>query len=400
MKKIAIYGAGSYGKKVISILKNTNQIYIILVCDSDEKKWGKKCEGYTISRPDQIFVEKDIDGVFISILSDNDVDKYILNKRKVKIYKEIYELVAETLYWDISGKCNAKCKYCVTGRYNRKYDVDCIEKLYINLETFKKNYEQLFEKGIISKETFFGLYSWNEPFLNPEIIDILSYCSEMEQKYIISTNGSIFRAAKEKNTYFKCKEIYFSMPGFSQESYDRIHRFSFNAIKKNITRIREDMLAHGFEGRFIISAHIYRFSEKEIDSLIKWAEEEGMEVNAYYPYLAGNSLILDYFENRLDERLKKDISEELFFNWNNAITQEKDFINPLCHQVTIDEKCNFTLCCCADKFCDSFDNWGKIEDIDSYEEYRELKKKMLKSKTCMQCKKYAMAYRILYNHRE
>ncbi len=187
------------------------------------------------------------------------------------------------------------------------------------------------------------------------------------------------------------------MPGFSQESYDRIHGFRFNTIKENIIKIKRNMLDHGFEGEFIISAHIYKFSEKEIDDLKRWAKIEGLTVHAYYPYLAGNSLILDYFERKLDEESKKDIANELFLKWDNKINQENNnkFRNPLCHQVTIDEKCNFTLCCAADKFCDSFDTWGKIENINSYDEYRKLKKRMLKSQACIQCRKYAMAYKIL-----
>ena len=45
-----------------------------------------------------------------------------------------------------------------------------------------------------------------------------------------------------------------------------------------------------------------------------------------------------------------------------------------------------------------FDVWGKIEDLKSYEDYIELKKRMLESKTCEQCKKYAIAYRICNNN--
>lgn len=395
MKKIAIYGAGDYGRKVINILRKTSHVCIVLVCDSDERKWGKSYEGYRISPPIQIFEAK-LDGVFIAILADNDVEEYILGKKQIRIYKKIHELVAETVYWDISGYCNAKCKYCVTGRNNKK-NLNYRTKSYVSVEEFKDNYQQLYKKGIISKESLFGLYNWNEPFLNPDIISILNYCSNEGQKYIISTNASSVQLATDKNTYSKCEQIYFSMPGFSQKSYDRIHGFKFDTIKKNIIKIQENMLKHGFSGDFIISAHIYRFSEREIESLRAWAYKEGLIVNAYYPYLAGNSLIADYFENRLDRETKEDISKDLFLKWDDEVSLEsiRGFENPLCHQVTIDEKCNFTLCCMADELCEHFNDWGKINDIDSYDEYLKLKKKMLRSVTCIKCRKYAMAYRVL-----
>ena len=203
--------------------------------------------------------------------------------------------------------------------------------------------------------------------------------------------------ATSENTYSKCESIHFSMPGFSQESYNRIHGFVFNTIKDNIVKIKKDMLEHGFAGEFVINAHIYRFSEEEIKCLREWAEEEGIIVSAYYPYLAGNSLVADYFEGRLDAELIRDISSDLFLQWDDKISQEciKNFENPLCHQLTIDESGNLTLCCAADEFCSCYNEWGKIENLNSYEDYIRIKNKMLECKTCMDCKKYAIAYRIL-----
>lgn len=398
-KKIAIYGAGNYGRTVVNILKKTKHIFVVLICDSDKSLWGEKFEDYIIVSPDRI-IEEDLDGVFIAILSDNNVDKEILRKKNIKIYKKIHELVAEFIYWDISNKCNAKCKYCVTGYNNRKHNFKCIENSYMSLEMFKKNYRHLYEKGIISKESHLGLYNWKESFINPHIMDILNYCSQEDQKYSLSTNGSIVRYAKDKNTYLKCEQIVFSMPGFSQKSYDRIHGFSFAAIKKNIIELKEDMIAHGFSGKIMISAHVYKFSEMELEDLIKWAKKEGITVNAYHPYLAGNSLAFDYFEDKLEKKFKEDIRKDLFVEWNKKINLKNvcDFDNPLCHQLTIDEEGNITLCCVADEFCNQFDVWGKIEDLKSYEDYIELKKRMLESKTCEQCKKYAIAYRICNNN--
>lgn len=402
MNNIAIYGAGNYGRTVIKMLKRTKnkEMSIVLVCDSDKRKWETDFEGYTVCPPHKLFEEENLDAVFIAISADNDIDKFILSKKQIRIYKNIEELVARKIFWDISGRCNAKCRYCVTGRDNRYGNFDHIRDSYMDLKTFKKNYRHLYEKGIISKESSLNLYNWKESFLNPDIMDILSYCSQEGQKYGLSTNGSVVRLATDKNIYSKCERIIFSMPGFSQESYDRIHGFVFDVIKGNIIKIKNDMIENGFKGDFVISAHIYRFSEREMESLTKWAEAEGLRVNAYYPYLAGNSLVEDFFEGRLDVTSKNDILEDLFIQWESGVDQRmKDFINPLCNQLTIDEKGNLTLCCAADEFCESFYGWGTVEDLDSYDDYLKLKEKMLESKTCMQCRKYAIAYKYLHNDR-
>lgn len=398
MKNLAVYGAGNYGKKVVNILEKTTHIHIELVCDSDARKWGKDFEGHKVCSPDELFKKEDLDGVFVAILADNEIEKFILEKRKIEIYKHIYELVAETITWDISGKCNAKCKYCVTGRNNRFHGNDNKNNTYTSLKEFKRSYQHLYERGIISKKSELQLFNWKEPFLNPEIVEILNYCSQESQKYILSTNASIVRFAVDKNTYLSCERIYFSMPGFSQKSYDQIHGFSFDVIKNNIILLKNDMLEHGFKGQFVINAHIYKFSEKELDALKDWAEKNDLLVHAYYPYLAGNSLIEDYFENRLDSQSKQEISADLFLQWDKEIDQKElcGFTNPLCDQLAIDEKGNFTLCCAADEFCECFTGWGKVEDTNSYEDYRKIKRRMLDSKTCIQCRKYEMVYRMLH----
>ena len=167
-KKIAIYGAGNYGREVIKILRNTQQIFIEMVCDSDKKKWGKKYEGFVICPPEKIFEEESLDGVFISILEENDIEQLILDRRKIRIFKKINELIAEYIYWDISGNCNAKCKYCVTGRNNRK-NSSKHKNCYLDFQSFKNNYKHLYEKGIISKESHLNLFNWKEPYFCPAL---------------------------------------------------------------------------------------------------------------------------------------------------------------------------------------------------------------------------------------
>ncbi|GBF34170.1 hypothetical protein DCCM_3282 [Desulfocucumis palustris] len=42
--------------------------------------------------------------------------------------------------------------------------------------------------------------------------------------------------------------IIFSMPGFSQESYDKIHGFNFEKIKDNIIKMSRNFRENGFTG--------------------------------------------------------------------------------------------------------------------------------------------------------
>lgn len=394
-RRIAIYGGGVLGKYAYRLFSGSNGMKVVAVYDSDKKKWGKEFETLTVMSPQEIRAEN-LDGIFIAIRNTNDADdveSYLLSACNVRVYKKISELVPETVSWDISGFCNARCRYCVTGRNNRK-DINN-NTACMNLENFIKYYNHLYENGLISKETQLGLYNWNEPFLNRDIMDIMAFCSKVNQKFGLSTNASVFRKAVDKDTYRRCESIIFSMPGFSQDSYDRIHGFQFEQIKENIVHFKEDMLAHGFEGRFIVAAHKYRFSEKELPYLEEWADKNGFEVNSYFPYLAGNSLVVQYLEKELTDDEMKEINQDLFLNWEMDGEDLGRFINPLCDQMTIDEYGRFTLCCAADPNEEDYAAWGDIFDVDSYEKYRRLKRKMLECKACKQCRKYNIAYNYL-----
>ena len=390
--KIAIWGCGSYGEHVYSVLTNTKNMCVISVFDTDSKKWGREFGDNRICSPDSLFNELP-DALFIAIKAGeerNKVKNNVESMCNIKVYTDIYELVPETVYWDISGFCNAKCKYCITGRKGRIDDLQ-----YIHLDEFVHDYLHLYEHGMISKKSFLGLYNWGEPFLNPDILEICAFLSKENQRYALSTNASIYRKATDKDTYKTCDAIYFSMPGFSQSSYDRIHGFDFETIIKNIKLFRENMIQNGFRGEFFISAHKYRFNEKELPLMEKWAKNNGIEVNSYYPYLAGNTLIQEYFEHKLDE---KQVKKDLYLNWS-ADNDELFFENPLCSQMTINEKGEWTLCCLSDSYADDYTIWGKVTETNSNEEYKQLKKKILCSKSCGICRQYKIAQKILsVNH--
>ncbi len=398
-QNIAIYGAGAYGRYACRLFSRSNGVKVAAVYDSNEKKWGKEFGTLTITSPQKIKAGH-LDGIFIAICDADGADaveNFLLSVSDVRIYRNISELVPETIYWDVSGFCNARCRYCVTGRNNRRNMNK--NPVCINLENFIKCYNHLYKTGLISKETHLGLFNWNEPFLNREIMDIMAFCSRVDQRFMLSTNASVFRKATDKDTYRRCESILFSMPGFSQDSYDRIHGFHFEQIKENIVHFKEDMLAHGFEGRFIVAAHKYRFSEKELPCLEEWADKNGFEVNAYFPYLAGNSLVVQYLEKELTDDEMDEIHQDLFFNWKMEGEDLGNFMNPICDQMTIDECGKFTLCCAADPDVEDYAVWGDILDINSYEDYRRLKRRMLEGESCKQCSKYHIAYNILNNGR-
>jgi FlaA1/EpsC-like NDP-sugar epimerase len=51
--KYAVYGAGPTGKAAVRLIREMNSEVVLLV-DSDEKKWGTEAEGCKICSPDRL----------------------------------------------------------------------------------------------------------------------------------------------------------------------------------------------------------------------------------------------------------------------------------------------------------------------------------------------------------
>ncbi len=257
----------------------------------------------------------------------------------------------------------------------------------MSFEEFKKIYSHLFKIQIIDKETLIGLFNWGEPMLNKEYSQIVSFLSRQGQPYEISTNASVVRLLDECDAYKHCTQISFSMPGFSQESYDKIHGLSFEKIKGNILKIVENARECGFKGVFAISFHVYKFNTREIKGAKRFAEAHGICFRPKYAYLNGGSIIQQFFENRLSDTDAKDAEDELFLSFVKSLVVKRPKGYQCSGTLTLDWDGSIWTCC-----CDDIDKWGSIYDINSFEEMQHLRKKIFGCEFCRKCREYGIDY--------
>lgn len=83
----------------------------------------------------------------------------------------------KTIFFEIVGKCNAKCTYCITGNGTQSGGI-------VDLEKFKETIQTLFEKNIADQNTLFYLFNWGEPFLHPKFNEIISFLSQKKYKIL------------------------------------------------------------------------------------------------------------------------------------------------------------------------------------------------------------------------
>ena len=397
MKNILIWGAGMWGRKAFDILSAYKNTYnIVAFGDNDHDKIGQVFCGKPIWGSDILERDKQIDLIIVAASAvkiteiKEQLEKTVLIP--IVVYQDMMnQLLLPRISIDISGFCNAKCKWCVTGRKNLTHVLR--DRSYMSFEEFCEIYSHLYKNGIIGKSTEIMLYSWGEPLLNKDYVQIVEFLAEQEQRFSVSTNASVLQLAHRKDAYKNCCSFIFSMPGFSEESYARMHGFHFNKIKENIVKISDNLQEHGFAGDGSISFHVYQFNHAEIADARNFSEDLGLSFNPYYPYFNGNSMMEDFLEGRMDETVLNEAEAELYLAHVDELLKKrpKEYKCFLENIISIDCKGNLVLCCAADSGLIDY-SWGSIFQISSFEDMKAKREEMLQCQSCQKCRKLGIDY--------
>lgn len=251
------------------------------------------------------------------------------------------------VYFDISGKCNGRCRWCYSGKKNLMGEKS--SGTFIPPEMFQRALQYMLDNEIIGSSTNVKLYNWGEPMLHPQFRSLVHILNEKKLMFGISTNASVPFSDDRSVSMANLSEIQFSMPGFSQRSYDKIHGFNFEKIKRNISGIVNGLRRNGFTGQAFISYHVYQFNIDELREAVRFAEENNIFVSANYAYLANWQEYKDYLSSSMKYEDLNRASKELFLyyldNQNGQMDWKAGFVCPQHHVLTMDEKCNVLTCC-------------------------------------------------------
>jgi len=287
-----------------------------------------------------------------------------------------------TVYFDIVGYCNAKCPYCHSGRNKIHHSGKKISP-----DLFRDSLKRLLHNGTIHSNTTIHLYNWGEPFLHPQFQEIVQIINEFGLHYAISTNASVIPALSPL-IFQNLDTIRFSMPGFSQESYDKIHGFQFTTIQNNIIHLVKKSKEFGFKGHFLIAFHIYNFNKTELKSAELFASKWGILFDPYYALLNHWELLQGY--NTLPSPQISQIQNDIcHINELPSILKNapKNYTCPQWDYLVLDETGNIAVCCQLPKTHSNY-SCGNILDED-------LNKIMInknKQAVCSHCIDQGMAY--------
>lgn len=211
------------------------------------------------------------------------------------------------IYLEISSICNGKCPYCITGRSKKSAS----NVSFISPKLFSDILEKLYTDAYADEQSTIHLYVWGEPFLHPEFTTLLEIANRFPMGIAISTNASIVPKIT-RHFVNKVSSVRFSCSGYTQDSYDKIHQFNVETIRKNITTLVTNARALGSKANFDINFHVYQFNQGDYFNVKEFADNLSISISANYAILNDWNLTKQWIQKKLTVDKCITIGSELF----------------------------------------------------------------------------------------
>jgi len=386
-KPVLIWGARALGCGVCKMVQRANRAILGFV-DSDPCFRNKKILGYTVYSPDQL---KDLAFAdvrpFIIIASSLSED--VISEKCVAIgLKKEFDFCSVTKFCDceyiidIVGACNLKCPSCPRGNFRIQpkagtISVDTFRLVVVKILTETPNVNSV------------SLYNWGEPFLHPQLADLIGILREHKIFCSLSTNFNIRRDFED--VIRACPDMLkVSVSGYYQDSYGKTHTAgNINLVKSNLYKLRYlmDIYAPGLMVEIIY--HKYKHNVKEdYDRMQQLCEELNFQFASVYAYLSPVEKVIDYVEGKLLDHDKK-FTDMLSVNIGDALKISQSKKSSCCpllnNQIVINWDTSVSLCCA------SFDPDKTIVHNNFLSTTtEEIKKAKIKNALCNKCMKYGV----------
>lgn len=264
---------------------------------------------------------------------------------------------------EISNVCNAQCYYCQTGWENRNH-ITHPGTSFMEVERFKQILAYARKTSFVKGQSLVTLHNWHEPLLHPDFSSIIKAAQQASYCVELSTNANVLPKISPDFDASPIAMTIFSMPGFSQASYDKIHRFDFEHIKHNIAQIVKTFRQHGCFGRFIIAFHVYQFNTHELQAAKAFARSLAIDLWPYFAFICDGPRHLQYLKGTLPNDYLLNVSKDLFMGFYMKNLKPSTFC-PVAKNLTVDVDGNCRMCCNDDTLLGNVfemtpDRWDRI----------------------------------------
>ncbi|MCL2010147.1 MAG: radical SAM protein [Synergistaceae bacterium] len=264
-----------------------------------------------------------------------------LLKKMIKI--TIYGFpVFDSVVIEISGACNANCRWCITGR------TPMLERsqFFMTPDLFSKIIKRISNEKMILPRSTLALYSWGEPVLNPHLSDLCEIAGQYHFKVGISTNASRYVELSEcalRNIGY----VHFSVSGMTQETYGRIHGFDVISVLKNIQQWCKTFDRMKIKAPRTMVFHVYKFNHTDISEARAFCSANSIDFFPYYAYFNDWERSLAYLEQSLPTDIKEQATQELelFYVKDHIAQAPQNYRCPQFNNLVIDETGQLLTCC-------------------------------------------------------
>lgn len=281
------------------------------------------------------------------------------------------------LYVEISGICNAKCPYCPKGSGEQP------QGTFMEVGVFHKLLSHLDQNNSFPLSREICLYNWGEPFLHPRLEEILAVVDSFGLKANLSSNF-LYLPKLSRKSLQTINSVIFSLSGFTQKSYGRIHGGTLSDTLNNLDMFLRSLDEYKLNLHPVVNWHRYEFNEVEMVAAKKYFEQRRVSFIPSIANVGGVSRAVELIENsNYQHYFGRDIDSEIFTDYLRSRFSECAAANSGCSQwnvLVINEHCEVLLCCGWSEIFNGV-KLGSAFDF-PLEEMSELKKQ---SNLCQEC---------------
>ncbi len=411
-KKILLYGAGLFFDVVYENF-DLSAFNIIGISDRCFQS-ARLHKGFKAFPPEQVS-EQNPDLILIMTYNYDVIEKFfkevLLKGTKIKYEPVFVDSVSwidklkdkfrddrydrDAVYLEISSCCNARCSYCPTGvgRHNPKTK-------FMSPEKFEEIIKHLIKIKVLNKKiNTLAIYNWGEPFIHPQINEILAILGKYNLKAVISSNF-IKSPNILKENYKHIYQVIFSLCSFDKEQYKRIYKADLEKVLYNFDKFLQEKKEYNPGIKVNINWLKYKFNKDEFDYAKKYFNDrEIYSVSEnYYASLADLDSLISLLEGQNPDELEYydivqascDIDFEREKNIIKKFAPEPDkYVCSLFKVLTIGEEGQLVGCCGIHSDMKEY-HLGDILTMDKKMIYKRQKSMAI----CKKCNKYSLDWYI------
>ncbi|MFH1309443.1 MAG: radical SAM protein [Candidatus Omnitrophota bacterium] len=211
------------------------------------------------------------------------MDKYKIDDHKLmyhvsRVNDWLNGKIVYPIYMEIcpSGACNHRCTYCA-------YDFAGYKNKFLETEVLKKKLSELGARGLKSV-----VYAGEgEPFLHPDMADIISHTAKSGIDVGIATNAVFFNEETAEKTLKDITWLKVSISGATEDTYRKIHRSKPGDISRVINNMKtasEIKRIKGYSCTLGMQLLLLPENCNEAVDLVKLARDIGMDYVVIKPY--------------------------------------------------------------------------------------------------------------------